>query len=259
MDVRTSKPHAAMRLRSTTWGHLSCFDGRCGERSIAHVTRALAAATALLVPGAPLLAQDHDFQQWTLFVAQGRINNRIVLQAEVQPRLTDDATRLGQIQISPSLGYKFSKSVTGVAGYMFVHTDPADRPAQDEHRLYQQVAYPVGTLGDASFTARTRLEERMIVNSQDVVWRFRQQIRAQVPLTDGKGPVLVVWSEGFYNLNDGDWGARAGFDRWRNFLGIDVTVGKHITLEPGVIEQVVFRKGEDHFDHIANMTLTYRF
>lgn len=259
MDGKTSKPNAEMRLLSPLRWLLGRFNGCCDVGSIAYVTRAFAAATVLSTLGAPLLAQDHEFQQWTLLVAQGRINENIVLQAEVQPRLTDDASRLGQIQISPSLGYKFNKKVTGIAGYMFVHTDPADRPAQDEHRLYQQIAYPIGKLGDASFTARTRLEERMIVNSQDVVWRFRQQIRAQVPLTERNGPVLVVWTEGFYNLNDGDWGARAGFDRWRNFLGVDVNLGKHITLEPGVIEQVVFRKGKDRFDHIANMTMTYRF
>jgi len=259
MDGKNSKPHAAMRLRSAIRGVPSRLDGRIDLTAIACVARAVAVAAALSFPAAPLLAQDHDFQQWTLLVAQGRINENIVLQAEVQPRLTDDASRLGQIQISPSLGYKFTKKVTGVAGYMFVHTDPADRPAKDEHRLFQQIAYPIGKLSDASFTARTRLEERMIVNSQDVVWRLRQQVRAQVPLTERSGPVLVVWSEGFYNLNNGDWGARAGFDRWRNFLGVDVTVGKHLTLEPGVIEQVVFRKGSDHFDHIANMTMTYRF
>jgi len=259
MNGKNSKPHAAVRLRSPIRGILSRLDGRNGSGAIACAARGAAVAAALSFPAAPLLAQDHDFQQWTLLVAQGRINEKIVLQAEVQPRLTDDASRLGQIQISPSLGYKFTKKVTGVAGYMFAHTDPADRPAKDEHRLYQQIAYPIGKLGDASFTARTRLEERMIVNSQDVVWRLRQQVRAQVPLTERTCPVLVVWSEGFYNLNNGDWGARAGFDRWRNFLGVDVNIGKHLTLEPGVIEQVVFRKGSDHFDHIANMTMTYRF
>jgi len=198
-------------------------------------------------------------QQWTQLTVQGRINEKIVVQADIQSRLTDDASRLGVIQISPSVGYKFSKNVTAVAGYMFAHTDPADRPAKDEHRLYGQVTYPLAEIGKTRLTARTRIEERMVVGSQDVVWRLRQQARAQVPLMQGHGPVLVAWTEAFYNLNDADWGARAGPDRWRNFLGVDVTVGKHIMLEPGVIEQIVFRKGKDHFDHIASMTMTYKF
>lgn len=259
MDGKTAKPHAAMCLRSASSGLLNCYGHRSGSGSIALVAQTVTVAAALLVPGAPLLAQGHDVQQWTLLAAQGRINDNILVQAEVQPRLTDNASRLGQVQVSASLGYKFNKTITGVAGYTFAHSDPADGPAKDEHRLFQQIAYPIGKLGDTSFTARTRLEERVIVNSQDVVWRFRQQVRAQVPLTDGKGPVLVVWSEGFYNLNDGDWGARPGLDRWRNFLGVDVTIDNNVTLEPGVIEQVVFRKGKDHFDHIANITMTYRF
>lgn len=259
MDGKTAKPRAAMCLRSASTGLLNRFDYRSGSGSIAFVAQAVAVAAALLVPAAPLLAQDHDVKQWTLLAAQGRINDTILVQAEVQPRLTDNASRLGQVQISASLGYKFSKIVTGVAGYTFAYTDPADGPAKDEHRLFQQIAYPIGKLGDTSFTARTRLEERMIVDSQDVVWRLRQQLRAQVPLSEASDPVLVAWSEGFCNLNDGDWGARAGLDRWRNFLGVDLAVGRHVTLEPGVIEQIVFRKGTDHFDHIVSMTMTYRF
>jgi hypothetical protein len=100
MDGKNSKPHAVMRLCSPIRGVPSRLDGRIDLSAIAYVARTVAVAAALSFPGAPLLAQDHEFQQWTLLVAQGRINENFVLQAEVQPRLTDDASRLGQIQIS---------------------------------------------------------------------------------------------------------------------------------------------------------------
>ena len=181
------------------------------------------------------------------------------MQAEIQPRLTNDASRLGQFQISPAIGYRLSKKASVFVGYMFVHTDPVDRPAFDENRFYQHIVFPVAKMGDVTVTARTRMEARTVVGAEDLAWRFRQQVRAQMPLKDDKGPLLVVWSEAFVNLNDADWGPREGMDRWRNFVGVSVPVAKGVMLEPGYLNQAVFRRGEDRFDHIASITMFYRF
>ena len=207
----------------------------------------------------PLAAQDHDFQQWTLLVAQGPIKDDLLVQAEIQPRLTNDASRLGQFQISPAVGYRLSKKASVFIGYMFVHTDPVDRPAFDENRIYQHIVFTLGKVGDVTVTARTRMEARTVVGAEDLAWRFRQQVRAQMPFEEEKGPLLVVWSEAFLNLNDADWGPREGMDRWRNFVGVSVPVAKGVMLEPGYLNQAVFRPGEDRFDHIASMTMFYRF
>jgi hypothetical protein len=94
-----------------------------GQRG--HLRPVLAASLLGLVPG-PLAAQDHDLQQWTLLVAQGPISDNLLVQAEIQPRMTNDASRLGQFQISPAIGYRVSKKATVFVGYMFVHTDPVD-------------------------------------------------------------------------------------------------------------------------------------
>jgi len=216
---------------------------------------------ALLLGVAPsaLAAQDHDLQQWTLLVAQGPIKDDLLVQAEIQPRLTNDASRLGQFQISPAIGYRVSKKATVFVGYMFVHTDPVDRPAFDEHRIYQHVVFPVGKIGDVTVTARTRMEARTVVGAKDLAWRFRQQVRAQLPFEEGKGSLLVVWSEAFLNLNDADWGPREGMDRWRNFVGVSVPLTKGVMFEPGYLNQAVFRRGEDRLDHIGSVTLFYRF
>lgn len=181
------------------------------------------------------------------------------MQAEIQPRLTNDASRLGQFQISPAIGYRLSKKASVYVGYMFVHTDPVDSPAFDENRFYQHIAFPLAKVGDVTVTARTRMEARTVVGAEDLAWRFRQQVRAQMPLKDDNGPLLVVWSEAFVNLNDADWGPREGMDRWRNFVGVSVPVAKGIMLEPGYLNQAVFRQGEDRFDHIASLTMFYRF
>jgi hypothetical protein len=183
----------------------------------------------------------------------------MVVQVDVQPRLTNNASRLGQFQLSPSIGYKVRKKTTAFLGYMYVHTDPVDRPATDDNRIYQHVIYPVGKIGDVSITARTRIEERLVVGAEDLSVRFRQQLRAQIPLGDKADPNLVIWTEAFYNLNDADWGPRAGFDRWRNLIGVDVPITKNLMVEPAYLDQIVFRPGQDRHDQIANVTLSYHF
>lgn len=224
-----------------------------------YAIRSACLAALLCAPISPLIAQEHDFQQWTLLVAQGPIKDDILVQAEIQPRLTNDASRLGQFQISPAIGYRVSKKATVFLGYMFVHTDPVDRPAFDENRIYQHVVYSLGKVGDVSITARTRIEARMVVGAEDLAWRFRQQVRAQMPLKEKDGALLVTWSEIFLNLNDADWGPREGLDRWRNFVGVSVPLVEGVMLEPGYLNQAVFRRGEDRLDHIASVTLFYRF
>lgn len=226
------------------------------------VLRAVLRACAVLLPSllvSPVMAQDHDFQQWTLLVAQGPIKDKLLVQAEIQPRLTNDANRLGQFQISPAIGYRVSKTATVFVGYMFVHTDPVDRASFDENRIYQHIVYPLGRIGNVAITARTRLEARTVVGANDLGVRFRQQVRAQMPLDQERGTLIVAWSEAFYNLNDADWGPREGFDRWRNFVGVSVPITQGVMLEPGYLNQAVFRLGEDRLDHIASVTMFYRF
>ncbi|MFN3819876.1 DUF2490 domain-containing protein [Blastomonas sp.] len=224
--------------------------------------RAVLRACAVLLPTlqvSPVIAQDHDFQQWTLLVAQGPIKDRLLVQAEIQPRMTNDASRLGQFQISPALGYRLNKNTMVFVGYMFVHTNPVDRASFDENRVYQHIVYPVGKIGNVAINARTRLEARTVVGANDLAVRFRQQVRAQMPIDQERGTLIVAWSEAFYNLNDADWGPREGFDRWRNFVGVSVPVAKGVMLEPGYLNQAVFRPGEDRLDHIASVTMFYRF
>lgn len=80
----------------------------------------------------------------------------------------------------------------------------------------------------------------------------------QMPFEQDKDPLLVVWSEAFLNLNDADSEPCEGMDRWRNFVGVSVPVAKGVMLEPGYLNQAVFRQGEDRLDHIASMPMFYR-
>lgn len=205
-------------------------------------------------------AQNHDLQQWTLLSAQGSISDRIVLYAEVQPRFTDDVSRLGQLLIRPAIGYQIDKDVTAFLGYAYVRTELLGQRPTDEHRIFQQLNFPIYRgAGDFTVTARTRLEQRTVVNADGLGWRLRQQVRAEAPVRAGGTLRAIAWTEPFYNFNTTDWGQRRGFDQWRTFIGLGIPVFKGLVAEPGYMNQTVFLRGEDRVNHIMSLTMTYRW
>lgn len=220
---------------------------------------ALALAASAAFPAAAH-AQDEDLQQWTLLAAQGPVSDKVVIYAEVQPRFTDDVSRLGQLLIRPAIGYRITPDVTAFLGYAYVRTEPLNGRATDEHRVFQQLSFPIlKGAGGFTVTGRTRLEQRTVVGAEEMGWRFRQQVRAQAPIRRGGQLQAIAWTEPFYNFDTTDWGQRRGFDQVRTFIGLGVPITAGLTAEPGYLNQTVFRRGEDRVNHVANLTLFYRF
>lgn len=222
--------------------------------------RALITATALvaLAIATPAHAQA-DGQAWPAVIVQGKIKGNALFWLEAQPRITDDAQRLGQLLIRAAIGVQLGKRSSMLSGYAFIRTDPIDRPVTSEHRLWQQVLLPLSRDGaPLTITGRTRLEERFVEGSGSVGWRLRQQVRLQHKLGNTSRLSAVVWSEPFYNLNTTDWGQRAGWDQVRTFGGIAIPISKQVTLEPGYLNQTVFRPGATRHNHIANVWLIVR-
>jgi hypothetical protein len=216
--------------------------------------RYLPAAALLLLPAAA--HADEDTQLWSLNAAQGRVGD-VVVYAEVQPRFTDGPERLGQLLLRPAVGVQIGPRTTALVGYAYVRTEPLGGRATDEHRFWQQVAWPVVAAGRLAVTARTRLEQRTVVGADDLGWRLRQQLRATHPLA-GK-VAAVAWTEPFYTFNATDWGQRKGLDQVRTFAGVAVPVAPRLTAEPGYMNQTVFRRGEDRSNHVASLNLLYRW
>jgi hypothetical protein len=74
-----------------------------------------------------------------------------------------------------------------------------------------------------------------------------------------QGVALLGYAEGFFALNDTDWGARGGFDRLRSFIGAEVPVGGRSTIEVGYMNQWVNQaRRSDTMDHIAAISLFLR-
>lgn len=215
------------------------------------------AAIALSI-AAPAYAADQDTQIWGGVSASIDVGEKVVVTLEAQARFTDDAGRLGQSLLRPSIGYRLRKNTTASVGYAYVDTDPVGPAKTQEHRLWQQMAFRMAGDGKGlTLTGRTRLEQRWFEGRNDMGWRLRQQVRATAPLS-GKTRA-VLWSEPFLNLDDTSWGQRSGLDRWRNSVGLSVPISKTVTLEPGYINQWVVARGSDRVHHIGNVSLSARF
>ncbi len=170
----------------------------------------------------PSAAADDDFQAWQQVVATKTINEDVSATLEVQPRFTEDASRLGQFLIRPSIGFRLSDHAVMSVGYAYVRTSPGQAAVTHEHRPWQQLSFPIAsTQGVFTLSNRTRFEQRFRDDGDEIGLRLRQQLRLTVPIA-GSQWLGVAWSEGFFNLNDTDWGARGGLDRWRNFVGINI-------------------------------------
>lgn len=215
----------------------------------------LVVATAFAA-AAPAAAIGEDGQAWGTINLAAPISGKLSVNVEAQARLTDDVSRLGQLSLRPSIGWRIADASTLSLGYAYLRSDPAGGAVRNEHRIWQQAAYRIAGVPDGvRLYGRTRLEQRLVEGSDDTGWRLRQQLRLTAPI----GRVGVVLSgEPFYGFNDTGWGQRRGFDQVRTFAGINLPLNANTSLEPGYLNQVLFRHGEDRMNHIAILTLNVR-
>ena len=217
----------------------------------------LVLAPLLLGWSVPALADD-DGQAWSQLLVQGPIKGDVIFWAEAQTRLTD-ATRATQIVLRPAIGVRLARDTTAHFGYAFVHTDPANGAATNEHRLWQQLSFPILRTPRGLYVwGRSRIEQRKFEGRRDTGVRLRQFVRAQMPLRRGGKLSGVVFVEGFYAANTTDWGARAGMDQVRSFAGVSIPLGRQVSIEPGYLNQTIFRRGPDRMNHIASLNLFVR-
>jgi hypothetical protein len=161
--------------------------------------------------------------------------------------------------IRPSIGLTLFDQTVLSLGYAYVRTSPENRAVTEEHRPWQQLAFPIATVKTAfTLSSRTRFEQRFRNDGDDIGLRLRQQVRLVVPLAS-TGWSAVGWSEVFLNLNDTDWGAQSGLDRWRNFVGINIPLRNGLVIEPGYLNQYVNLTASDQTDHVFSATLNVNF
>lgn len=203
-------------------------------------------------------ATDTDMQAWSIVHASGALNDKMTLNVDGQARFGDDASRLGQVIIRPSIGWRLDATTTASLGYAYVRSTPKGRSATHEHRGWQQLSYRLAGDGKGvTLSGRTRLEQRWVEDRDGTGWRMRQQVRITAPLKDGVR--AVGWTEAFVGLNQTRWGQRDGLHLWRSFAGVSVPISKTVTLEPGYLRQRAYRTGPDLVTHAAAVWINLQF
>ncbi|QHL91088.1 DUF2490 domain-containing protein [Sphingomonas changnyeongensis] len=213
-------------------------------------------ASALLLAAAPARAADDVAQVWYATLATGPIAGKTLIWLEGQARIGEAPQRQRQFILRPAIGRQIGRTTQIHAGYAYVPTGTAAR-LRDEHRFWQQIAFRIVRTDRIQLLGRSRIEQRLF-SGEDMSWRLRQQIRANLPLGGKDGVSLVLWSEGFFNLNAPAPRFRTGIDRWRNQIGLNIPVTRSISFEPGYLNQYVRRRGEDAMDHIFWSQLVIR-
>ena len=203
-------------------------------------------------------AAEEDGQLWSIVNASRTLGDKTVLALDTQARFTNDASRLGQAIVRPSVGWRLDSATTASLGYAYIRSTPEGRPTTHEHRGWQQLSFRVAGDGKgATLTGRTRLEQRWVEGRDGAGWRIRQQVRLTAPLKDRvRG---VAWTEAFVGLNQTGWGQRDGLHLWRNFAGLSVPISKTVTLEPGYLHQRAYRTGPDAVTHAAAVWINLQF
>lgn len=219
---------------------------------------ALSVLTMLAAPAFAATSEDEQF--WLNLTAMGSVKDEIVYFAEVQPRIGDGVSRVDQALFRGAVGWKFSPSVTLYQGFAHVVVPVDGGKDVNEERSFQQLSWTLGKPWGGELLSRTRLEQRWRSDGADMGWRLREMIRYEKPLRQQSDAVnALVWAEGFAALNDTDWGARAGFDQLRSFVGVELGLPGASTLEVGYLNQVINQRGGDtRVNHIASVTLFFR-
>ncbi|WP_137785323.1 DUF2490 domain-containing protein [Sphingomonas sp. 3P27F8] len=221
---------------------------------------AIALASSLF-PSASFAETRQDEAIWVNATVMGRIDGGLVFFAEVQPRIVEGASRLGQVIYRPAIGWQFSNAVTAYQGYARVvepHKDGGE--ARIEDRLFQQITWNVGKIGSLEVQSRTRLEQRWRSDAEGMSLRVREMLRFEYPLADAERRVAALgWVEGFAGLKSARWGGVSGFDQLRTFAGLEIPLPGKSTIEAGYLNQTRHvRGGQSDMSHIASLTLFVR-
>ena len=216
--------------------------------------RMLVVALVLLGTSQPTLADtDTDNQVWTAVLGNAKLGDQssgLSLWLDTHLRRGD----AGTVHIArPGIGWRLNPSLSVWAGYAWVpvFTDGAD--AVHEHRAWQQLILKTKLDSGLALQSRTRFEQRFSGAGDDTAFRIREFVRVGHPL---RGPFgLVAWDELFIGLNDVDWGASAGFDQNRLFLGGSAKIAGGLRVEMGYLFVYLNREPNNIVAHVLATNL----
>jgi len=188
--------------------------------------------------------------------------SRLLWWFDFQARFFQNTNGLGQTVVRPALGWSLTENTSVWLGYGWIRDYPAKRSTIDENRIWQQFLWN-GVFGRWSLQSRTRLEQRFVETGSDVGWRLRQFVKVLYPLLASERLRFAAYDEVFVALNSTDWGAHAGFDQNRLFLGFNVPIdaARQIQAEFGYLNRYASRPAllPGRMDHIGVVNLIFSY
>ena len=198
----------------------------------------------------------NDQGVWLALFAQDNLggSDRLKWWFDGHLRFLDDANGFHQSIVRPGIGWSINDQLAIWAGYGWIQTEPLSGSTFAEHRAWQQATWSRGN-EQFTFALRSRLEQRFLETGDDTGWRFRQLVRFQHHLPELQQLSFVTWDEAFFHLNDTDWGATAGFDQNRAFVGFGWNHGEGGSrTEFGYLNQWVdIPNNNDRANHILSI------
>jgi hypothetical protein len=216
--------------------------------------RSILLALPLLLLATPAGAQQTDEQLWLQVNGSVAIGAREKLTLEGIARFSDRVQGLSHTEIGGLFTHTLRSGIELSFGYRHVEDWDRNGRLPDEERLRQMVLVPL----DGGFSGRLRFEQRFNSSGGEVGFRLRPRLGFNRPI-NGHGLSLFATSEHFLNLNSTAWGARGGYERMRNAVGISIPLGGQLRGEIGYLNQYRFgRDGRrDQMDHVATFTLSF--
>jgi hypothetical protein len=176
---------------------------------------------------------------------------------DANTRFLGESYPLLQSVIRPGIGRQLNDEQSIWVGYAWIGESI---PGIDfhENRIWEQWSL-TQDYGDTTVLFRSRLEQRFVSVGNDAGWRFRQMIRLQRPFRGHDKLMWVAWDEIFFHLNNTDWGARAGYNQNRVFVGIGREprlTGRRRTEIGYLYQQInVPEDGADLSNHILSVNI----
>lgn len=200
-----------------------------------------------------------DTQAWIGLTTRTSLHGPLELHADTNARWIDGMRHVGHIQFRAMLGWRLPSKLLLSGGYSFVRADQLSGETLIEHRPFQQLNLPLGTVGKAQISARTRFEQRLFNSFSGVTYRFRQQVTLTVPIDSASGLEAILETEPFFVLNAPEGTpVPTGFNQIRTFAGVSLPVSPQIAIEAGYLNQHIL-PGDGQTNHNLSITLATRF
>lgn len=216
----------------------------------------VALSCLLLMPTAALA--DSDVQGWLVIAADAKVADQTAVTADLilrsRSNSVDVAQSIGRIGVRQTLAEGWSVQLT----YGLVDSFVDGGSDRIEHRVGQNLAFPVAQIGNWRIDGRAGLEQRLQPGGGEWGWRTRGRLRASFPLSDAAN--LNLSEELIASLNDTPWGQRAGLTASRTSAAVRFRLSDSLGIAPSYNWQHIFVPGARLTDsHIATLTIDAHF